>query len=163
MLKPLMAAHSRLRLAVAESLTGGNLQALVTRESGASNYFVGGVIAYSTDRKVGLLGVNRKKADACNAVSSEIARQMARGVCRLMRTNLAVATTGYAEPDPTNDAPTPRAHWAICHLPKRGKPVFIDGYGEFPGAGREKVQGRVSEEAIAALERYLKSLDPAQD
>jgi nicotinamide-nucleotide amidase len=160
MLKLLMTSLPRLRLAAAESLTGGNVQALITAESGASNYFVGGVTAYTIDQKVGLLGVVRRKAEACNGVSHHVARHMAWGVCRLMKANIAIATTGYAEPDPEHGAPLPKAHWAICHLPKRGRAVFIDGYGEFPRMKRTKVQKRVTGEAIAALERYLATLDP---
>jgi nicotinamide-nucleotide amidase len=158
MIKKLMQSHSGLRLAVAESVTGGHVQARVTSESGASEYFVGGVTAYSLDQKVALLHVNRKKAAACDSVSAVVARQMARGVCRLMKANIAVATTGYAEPDPAKGVPTPRAHWAVCYVPKRGRTVFIDGYGEFPGADRTAVQARVCEEAIAALVRYLESV-----
>jgi len=158
MIKKLMQSRPGLRLAVAESLTGGHVQARVTAESGASDYFVGGVTAYSIDQKVALLGVNRKAAAKCDSVSAAVARQMARGVCRLMKANIAVATTGYAEPDPANGVPTPRAHWAVCHVPKRGKAVFIDGYGEFPGADRATAQARVSDEAVAALVKYLESV-----
>lgn len=158
MLKKLMQSRLGLRLAIAESLTGGNVQARVTAESGASDYFVGGVTAYSIDQKVALLGVNRKAAAKSDSVSAEVARQMARGVCRLMKANIAVATTGYAEPDHTKGVATPRAHWAVCHVPKRGGAVFIDGYGEFPGASRATAQARVSEEALAALVKYLESV-----
>jgi nicotinamide-nucleotide amidase len=158
MIKKLMQSRPDLRLAVAESLTGGNVQARVTAESGASTYFVGGVTAYTLERKVALLGVSQKTAAKCDGVSAEVARQMARGVCRLMKANIAVATTGYAEPDPAKGVPTPRAHWAVCHMPKRGRAVFIDGYGEFPGADRATAQARVSEETIAALEKYLESV-----
>jgi len=168
MLKKLMQSRPRLRLAVAESLTGGNVQARVTAESGASTYFVGGVTAYTIDQKVALLGVKRKAAEACDCVSAEIARQMAHGVCRLMGANISVATTGYAEPDPAKGMHAPKAHWAVCHLVteikgkgakrRRAKPVFIDGYGEFPGADRDTVQARVSDEAIAALVKYFGSV-----
>lgn len=158
MLKKLMQSHPELRLAVAESLTGGNVQARVTAESGASTYFVGGVTAYTIDQKVALLGVNRTKAKACDGISAEVARQMARGVCKLMKSNLAVATTGYAEQDPSKGVHTPKAHWTVCHLQGRNNPVFIDGYGEFSGADRATVQSRVSDEAIASLAKYLESV-----
>lgn len=158
MLKKLMQLHPGLHLAVAESLTGGNVQARITAESGASDFFVGGVTAYTLERKVALLGVDRRTAKACNSVSAGVARQMARGVCKLMKCRLGVATTGYAERDPAHGARVPLAHWAVCHVQARGKPVFIDGYGEFPGAKRTTVQSRVSDEVIAALAGYLKTL-----
>ncbi|HUG12262.1 MAG TPA: CinA family protein [Opitutaceae bacterium] len=158
MLKKLFESHPTLRLAVAESLTGGNVQARVSAESGASEFFVGGVTAYNLDQKVALLGVNRAKAKASDCVSAEIAREMARGACKLMKCKLAVATTGYAERDPAKGVTVPHAHWAVCHLVGRGRAVFIDGYGEFPRSSRQQVQARVSDEAIAALAKYLKSL-----
>ena len=158
MLKKLFESHPALRLAIAESLTGGNVQARVTAESGASDFFVGGVTAYTIEQKVALLGVNRAKAKASDCISAEIARQMARGACKLMKCKLAVATTGYAEPDPAKGVKVPHAHWAVCHLVGRGRAVFVNGYGEFPGADREIVQTRVSDEALAALARYLKAL-----
>jgi nicotinamide-nucleotide amidase len=158
MLKKLFDLHPALRLAVAESLTGGNVQARVTAESGASNFFVGGVTAYTLEQKVSLLGVDRAKAEASDCVSAEVARQMARGACNLMKCRIAIATTGYAEANPAKGVNVPHAHWAVCHLPGRGKPVFRDGYGEFPGSDREIVQSRVSDEVLAALAKYLKAM-----
>ncbi len=58
-LKPLLLQAPRLSLAVAESLTCGQVQARIGAVSGASDYFLGGVTAYSLDEKVRLLGVNR--------------------------------------------------------------------------------------------------------
>jgi len=158
MLKKLMQAHPGLTLGVAESLTGGHLQARVAAESGASAYFMGGVTAYTIARKVDLLGVNRAKAKACNGVSGEVARQMARGACKLMKCNLGVSTTGYAEPDLLNGVPAPKAHWAVCHIRKDGKIVLVDGYGEFPGMSRAKAQRSAARGAVATLAAYLASL-----
>lgn len=158
MLKKLMQAQPGLTLAVAESLTAGRVQARITDESGASTFFVGGITAYEIGRKADLLGVDRATADACDGVSAEVARQMARGVCKLMKCNLGVATTGYAEPAPLNSVPVPKAHWAVCHLREKGNPVFVDGYAEFPGMDRVGVQDRAAEAALATLASYLESL-----
>lgn len=151
-----MQSRPGLKLSVAESLTGGRVQARITAESGASEFFVGGISAYAPEVKVAVLGVDREIVESCNGVSAAVARQMALGACRLLKTGLAVATTGYAEPAPIQGAPVPMAHWAVCHLREGGDPVFVDGFGEFPGADRETVQNRVADEAMAALIAYLK-------
>lgn len=157
MLKPLMQSHPGLKIAVAESLTGGRLQARITSESGSSEYFVGGLTAYTIEQKVGLLGVDRAIAEASNGVSPEVARAMARGVCALMKTGIGVSTTGYAEPDPAQGIREPVAHWCICHLRASG-PVFVDGFAEFRGLKRGDAQDAATTAALSALRKYLESL-----
>ena len=93
--------HVRLRragwqLAVAESITGGRIQSLVTAVSGASDVFVGGVTTYTIDQKVAHLGVEREVAIECDAVSEQVAHEMALGVCAMFGCACGVATTGYA-------------------------------------------------------------------
>src|SRR5438045_4062744 len=96
--KELLLRKPRRTLAVAESLTCGRVQALVGAISGASEFFLGGITAYSLEEKVRHLGVDRRAARKVNSVSAEVAEQMARGVCALFGSDLGVATTGYAEP-----------------------------------------------------------------
>ena len=93
----------RRTLAVAESLTGGRLQALLTGVSGASACFLGGVCAYTVPQKARLLGVDAAHATEVDGVSARVAGEMAAGACRLFGADLAVATTGYAEPAPARD------------------------------------------------------------
>jgi len=157
MIKPLMQSHPGLKIAVAESLTGGRLQARITSESGSSEYFVGGLTAYTLEQKVTLLGVDRTTAEACNCVSAEVARAMARGVCALMKTGIGVATTGYAEPDPAQGVREPKAHWCVCHERADG-PMFVDGYAEFHGLDRAAAQDAATEAAFSSLKKYLESL-----
>ena len=99
-LRNLMIACPPLTLAVAESLTSGHLQRAIGARSGASDYFLGGLTAYTVDSKVTHLGVDRDEADRTNAVSEKVADQMALGVCRLFGSTLGTATTGYAEAVP---------------------------------------------------------------
>ena len=82
-LKALMLQSPRLPLAVAESLTSGRLQARIGAIPGASEFFLGGVTAYTLDAKARHLGVDRAEAQAVNGVSSRVAEQMARGACVL--------------------------------------------------------------------------------
>lgn len=88
----------KMTLAVAESLTGGNIQALLTAISGSSAYFSGGVTAYNLRQKVDILGVDEENAKACNCVSAQTAEEMAKGISTLMNTDFGVATTGYVSP-----------------------------------------------------------------
>ena len=97
-LKPLFLQKPRLTLAVAESLTCGHVQARVGAISGASEFFLGGITAYTLDQKVAHLGVNRAAAKRVDCVSAAVAREMARGACQLFGSDLGLATTGYAEP-----------------------------------------------------------------
>src|SRR5688572_2412301 len=101
-LKELMGREPRLTLAVAESLTAGQVQARVAAISGASNFFLGGITAYTLEQKAKHLGVDRVAAKRVNGVSAEVAEQMALGVCRLFGADVGVATTGYAEPAPAD-------------------------------------------------------------
>ncbi|MDR2891255.1 MAG: nicotinamide-nucleotide amidohydrolase family protein [Alistipes sp.] len=87
-----------LTLAVAESCTGGRLAAAFTAAAGASEYFVGGVVAYSNDVKAGVLGVSAATLATHGAVSREVAVEMASGVRLLTGADCAIATTGIAGP-----------------------------------------------------------------
>ncbi len=84
-------------LSIAESVTAGRVQARISSRSGASEVFVGGLTAYAVATKIQLLGVSSQEAIASNGVSEAVARQMAAGACSLFHTDVAVATTGYAD------------------------------------------------------------------
>jgi nicotinamide-nucleotide amidase len=157
-LKELMLRRPRLTLAAAESLTCGQVQAAVGAISGASEFFLGGVTAYSLDQKIALLGVNRRAAARVNCVSAEVAQEMARGACRLFDSDLGVATTGYAEPSPADGVIAPMAWWAIAHR-RRGRFVAVrSGRVECPGEPRIEVQQIVAAALIAELVAYLREL-----
>ncbi|HTS15814.1 MAG TPA: CinA family protein [Candidatus Sulfotelmatobacter sp.] len=155
-LKPLLLAEPRLTLAVAESLTAGHVQAQVAAVSGASNYFLGGVTAYALDAKVKLLGVNRAHARQVDCVSQRVAVEMAQGACALFGADLAVATTGYAEPNPAAGVKEPAAWWAICHVRRGGRAASLSGLVEIPGATRRQAQERVAAEVLGQLAAYLR-------
>lgn len=86
-------------VSVAESCTGGGLGAMFTDEPGSSAYFVGGVIAYSNQVKIGQLGVREEDIERFGAVSETVAKQMAEGVKRLLETDWGIGITGIAGPD----------------------------------------------------------------
>ena len=87
-------------LAVAESLTGGLLAAQVVDVPGASVVFRGGVVAYSTDLKHTLLGVDAELLARHGAVHAQVAAQMAGGVRERLGATWGLATTGVAGPGP---------------------------------------------------------------
>ncbi len=93
-----------LRLATAESCTGGLVGHLVTGIPGSSGYYLGGVIAYADLVKHELLGVPDATLRAHGAVSAQVAAAMAEGACRQFGADLAVAVTGIAGPDGGSEA-----------------------------------------------------------
>ena len=93
-------AGSNQTAAVAESLTGGNISAGLSAIEGASDWFLGGVVAYAEGVKFDLLGV-----DPGPVITATTAEQMARGVSRLLHADFAVATTGVGGPGPQEGVP----------------------------------------------------------
>ena len=85
-------------LAVAESCTGGTLARMLTSVPGASDYLIGGVIAYNNEIKTDLLSVDDELIKRHNVVSSQVAEAMARGARRRFNSDWAIATTGVAGP-----------------------------------------------------------------
>lgn len=83
---------------VAESLTGGGLGHALTQIPGASEVFIGGIIAYTSDVKVNFLGVPRSTIDEFTVVSEEVAVAMAQGALAKIGTTWAISTTGIAGP-----------------------------------------------------------------
>ncbi|MEI6251165.1 MAG: CinA family protein [Actinomycetes bacterium] len=85
-------------VSVAESLTGGGLGHALTQVPGASEVFLGGIIAYTADVKVNFLGVPRATIDEFSVVSEEVAIAMANGAREKIGTTWAISTTGVAGP-----------------------------------------------------------------
>ncbi|UQN16127.1 CinA family protein [Gulosibacter sp. ACHW.36C] len=102
-----------LTIAVAESLTGGELAAELVRVPGISASFQGGTVAYKFAAKRELLGVERSLLAAAGAVHPEVAQQMAAGVRRQFSfkgeraVDIGISTTGVAGPDPAADGQQP--------------------------------------------------------
>ena len=102
-------------LAAAESCPGGLLSARLTDVAGASEAYVGGVVAYSNRLKEELLGVPSDALLAHGAVSAEVARAMAAGARQRLQADWGVGVTGIAGPGGgTADKPVGLVHWAVA-------------------------------------------------
>lgn len=86
-------------IATAESLTGGGIGAALTSVPGSSAVYKGGVISYTNEIKIALLGVSNAALEMYGAVSAPVAEQMAAGVRKLLNVDVAVSVTGLAGPD----------------------------------------------------------------
>lgn len=154
----LLREHQR-SLAVAESCSGGLVGNRITNVPGSSDYFVGGVIAYSNGLKQRLLGVQERTLTTHGAVSEETAREMALGVRRATGADLGVATTGIAGPDGgTAEKPVGTVAIALAtdgldigHVRSRVYQLW---------GNREWVKLLTSQVALDWVRRYLMGLDP---
>jgi nicotinamide-nucleotide amidase len=94
-----MLIHNDMKMAVCESVTGGNLSKKLTSIPGASKSFDRGLVTYSNNSKIQELGVSEEALEKFGVVSREVAYQMANGLIEKSNTDIVVATTGYAGPD----------------------------------------------------------------
>lgn len=101
-------------LAVAESLTGGLLAAAVVDVPGASTVLRGGIVAYATDLKQALLGVDDDLLRRHGAVHPDVAAQMATGVRDRLGATWGLSTTGVAGPDPQDGRPPGAVHVGLA-------------------------------------------------
>lgn len=85
-------------LAVAESCTAGRIASDITEKSGASSFFLGGVVTYNALLKQNILGVSKNTIDTYSVVSKEVAQEMALGIQKITGANYTIATTGNAGP-----------------------------------------------------------------
>jgi nicotinamide-nucleotide amidase len=141
-------------IATAESCTGGKIAQVLTSVSGASNYFRGSVVSYATDTKVSVLGVSQKSIDEHSVVSAQVAKEMAIGVQKLMKTDYAIATTGNAGPSKGDSIATVGTVFIAIAIPND---IIIEEFNF--GQPREKVIDRAVNKAFEMLmKEILKNL-----
>ena len=98
-----MLTERNLTISTAESCTGGELAKMITSVSGSSKYFLGGMVAYATEKKIKILNVSRDTVDQFTVVSEQVAQEMAKGCQQLFETHISLSTTGVAGPGKGED------------------------------------------------------------
>ncbi|MDQ1857678.1 CinA family nicotinamide mononucleotide deamidase-related protein [Chryseobacterium sp. WLY505] len=98
-----MLTERKLTISTAESCTGGELAKMITSVSGSSKYFLGGMVAYATEKKIKILNVSRETVDEFTVVSEQVAQEMAKGCQQLFETHISLSTTGVAGPGKGED------------------------------------------------------------
>lgn len=111
-----MLIKQKIKLALAESCTGGNIMATLVKHPGSSQYLLGGHVVYSNEWKHKEIDVKKDLLVSCGAVSEEVARAMAEGAKNNASADIALAVTGIAGPEggsPTK--PVGTVHIALCY------------------------------------------------
>jgi nicotinamide-nucleotide amidase len=138
----------QVRLATAESCTGGLLAAALTSIAGSSDVFERGFVTYSNQAKIELLGVSAETLSTSGAVSRETAAEMLQGIFRNSNTDLGISITGVAGPDGGSSAkPVGLVHMAVG---RRGEPAHSHEF-RFPPVSRNAIQLDAVAEALRLL------------
>lgn len=139
------------KIATAESCTGGLIAGALTDVAGSSDVFDRGFVTYSNAAKVEMLGVRQETLNAVGAVSEEVAREMADGALAASRASLAVSVTGIAGPGGSGVKPEGR----VCFgLAQSGKPTQVETV-DFGPLGRDAVRRATVGHALALMARAL--------
>nr|WP_103257028.1 CinA family protein [Tabrizicola aquatica] len=140
-----------LRIATAESCTGGMVAAALTDVAGSSDVFERGFVTYSNAAKIELLGVSEATLATHGAVSEAVAREMAEGALQHSAAGLTVSITGIAGPGGSEFKPEGR----VCFgLAQKGHPTRVETV-EFGPLGRAKVRAAATEHALGLLAAAL--------
>lgn len=141
-----------LRLATAESCTGGLIAGLFTEIAGSSDVFERGFVTYSNDAKHELLGVPKNLLEMHGAVSEEVAQAMALGAAKHSRADIVIAVTGIAGPGgATETKPIGLVHIAIA----RKDGAVVHRIFEFGDIGRTEVRLATLDAALNLLSELV--------
>lgn len=140
-----------MRIATAESCTGGMIIAALTDIAGSSDVVECGFVTYSNNAKISMLGVKPETLARHGAVSEEVAAEMALGALAHSDADLAVSVTGIAGPGGSEHKPEGR----VCFgLAQRGEPVFTETR-DFGALGRANVRTASCTHALTLLKERL--------
>jgi len=135
-------------ISIAESCTGGYIQHLITSISGSSEYYKGGIIAYSNEIKTKLLNVDNEILNSKGAVSEEVVKEMAYNVKKIFNTDYSIATSGIAGPTGGTDEKPVGTTWIAVS----GKKITKTKMFKF---GDDRINN-IRRASIAALEMLIK-------
>lgn len=145
-----------LKIATAESCTGGMISAAITSVSGSSAVIELGVCSYSNRVKREVLGVSGETLERCSEYSTQCAEEMARGVLELSGADFAVSTSGVAGPS-GGSAENPVGTVYICVYGKNQAFEIISEKYIFKNNGREYIRAAAAEKALAMLLEDIKN------
>ena len=135
-----------LSLSTAESCTGGGIAALITSVPGSSEYFNGGIVAYSNEIKKDLLHVSAETLAEYGAVSRETVIEMVKGAMKTLKTDCAVATSGIAGPGGGTPEKPVGTVWIAVRYGERSEAECFCFEGD-----REQVIARATQSALLML------------
>lgn len=141
--------HRKETIAVAESITGGELAAALTSAPGSSKVFLGGIVAYSVESKVRELGIPKRLINKFGVYSEEIALEMANGVRKKFNSDWSIASIGVAGPGPAEEIPA-GSIWLAIIGPQATQNIRLSLQGS-----REEIRVGAVTSAVATLERIL--------
>ena len=139
-------------IAVAESCTGGLMAERLTSVPGSSRYFTSGIVTYSNESKIALVGIPPLVLEMEGAVSKDVAVGLAESVREKIGSTIGVGITGIAGPD----GGTPEKPVGTVHVAVSGPEGFRYLQFVFPGA-RDRVRWQSSQAALDMVRRYLES------
>ena len=146
-----------LTLATAESCTAGNIAAVITAIPGSSHFYKGGIIAYSDEVKVNLLGVNPETLEKNGAVCEEVVIEMAKGAMKSMNSDCAVATSGIA--GPTGGTPEKPVGTVWIAVAMKDKVMTMKATGD---EGRNKNIENATLNALQMLQKLFQNQENEQ-
>ena len=142
--------EKKLTLAIAESCTGGEIAARLTKIPGASAYFKGSIITYQTETKLDLLAIPQELIQEHSVVSKEIVQAMASEAREKFNSNIAIATTGNAGPSKGDSSAEVGTVWIAIATAKE---VFSEKF--LFGKHRERVVQKAVNKALELLFKQL--------
>ena len=146
---------NKIKVAVAESCTGGLISYNLTKIPGASKFFVMGIVSYSNISKLDLLKVRQKTLTKYGAVSAEICKEMCNNLLKISKTNIAISVTGIAGPDGgTKKKPIGLVYVGICSKNKFEIKKFNFG----KKLSRINIQNLTLKKTIKLIENHINTL-----
>jgi PncC family amidohydrolase len=146
---------NKIKVAVAESCTGGLISYNLTKIPGASKYFMMGIVSYSNISKRDLLKVRQKTLTKYGAVSAEICKEMCNNLLKISKTNIAISVTGIAGPDGgTKKKPIGLVYVGICSKNKFEIKKFNFG----KKLSRINIQNLTLKKTIKLIDNHINTL-----
>jgi nicotinamide-nucleotide amidase len=143
------------RVALAESCTGGLIATTLTNQSGSSAVVWGGVVAYSNEAKMGLLGVSQDTLDSHGAVSGPVVREMVEGMLAVSHADYAIAVSGIAGPAGGTEEKPVGTVWIAHGMRKTDRSVETSERQYRLHGDRERIRRKATVEALVGLRRLI--------